>query len=523
VQNFLNKLGLLILLGLAVLTGGFLFFEDRMSTLADLIGWNKTVENIDNSGQVLKIAYLFKPADLNPFSGDPAVQTRLLDVYENLVQVDRDLNLKPGLAVAYGLKNGNQWDFELRQGVKFQNGQEMQADDVIYSYQKAREINDPSFADLFADIERMEKLNDYSVRFVASQTDPLFLNKLSKLPIIPRDFTDFSHPVGTGPYKVDDATDLNNIYYLRNENYWGKKPYYQKVKVEAMPVKNERLDALLNGEIDLLVNVPPDAVNQIKSAGLQVELMPSLEVGFAIFNFNDDLLKNRALRQAIAQALNKTSFLDLAKGYAKTVNQFVSNGVFGYNPDIKGIEYDQDAAKTEITKEISGFENLKLKFSFPQNLKLLGQYFKEQLQLVGIDLELNPLSDQDLQTQLQSGNLQFYYLGWRSDLGDALPFLKSVVDARGENAQDGLYNGANYNNDKVTQLIRDSETDFNLQERLKKMQEVMKIIVEDDILGVPLFETESIFAMSARLEFKPRFDSLVYPSSISLKETNKPT
>lgn len=512
-KNISGKLGIVIL-GLAVVvSGAALFFEDQFSALASFLSHDDYV-NVDESGKILKIAYLFPPNDLNPFSADISTQKRLLDVYEPLVRADNNLNIKPVLAISYGIQDENTWEIYLRPGVKFHDGSNFDVQDVIYSFNLAKDNVGGVADELLAVIESYEAVGESGLLLKTVKPDPLLLNKLSKLLIVPEGFTDFEEPVGTGSYILKDTNDLSDLGYERNINYWGAPAYFSKVRVFAIPDKVSRVELLLDGEIDFLVDVPPDSVENIKEKGLSVEMMPSLEVGFVMFNFRNKTFAQKTVRMAVAKALNKESFLDLAFGYAKTVNQFVSNGVFGYNPDLSGYTYDREAAEDDLL-DISdgGFQKIRVKFSYPQSLKLLGQYFREQLELVGMQLELAPLSDQELQELLQQQKLTFYYLGWRHESGDALPFLKAVLHSKNAEGY-GMYNGMNYINTEVDDLIEKSETNFNLQERLEDMQMAMKIAVQDDIVGVPLFETQSIFAFDPDLSFTPRVDSLVFPSII---------
>lgn len=502
------------LIAAMLLSGAFLFFEDQLSALVSLLSYDQS-RSIDRTGQTLKLAYLFAPQSLDPYSTDPAALIRLHDVYEGLVAIDENLTIEPALAVSYGLIGDRIWEIKLRQGVTFHDGTQLEAGDIIYSFDQAKTHSTGPVADLMASVESYEQIDAKTVKIATKLPDPLFLNKLAKMPVIPSGFSDFSKPIGTGAYMIADATDLSDIAYLRNEAYWGDLPYFEKVEVKAITSKNDRVNNLLNGGIDFLVNVPPDAVVEIEGNGFKVDKIPSLEVGFVMFNVNDRNFSQVSIRRAVAQGLNKDSFLDLAMGYAKTINQFIPNGVFGYNPDLKGFAYNPGEAEKEIGKSVSSFEKLKIKFFYPESLKLLGQYFKEQLILIGLDTELHPLSDQELQEKIQSQELPFYYLGWRNDSGDALPFLKSVLHSR--TSDYGIYNGMAYKNEKVDRLIEKSEINLNLGERLKDMQEVMRIVIDEDVIGVPLFETQSLFAYRSDLIFNLRLDSLVYPSHIRKK------
>lgn len=502
-----EKFGILLLIAIIGLSGAGLFFEDSLTGLVSVLK-QSLVEQVDNSGRVLKIGYLFAPKDLNPWSTDQVVQSRLLDVYEGLVELDENLLIRPALAVSYGLVGDKQWHFHLREGVKFHNDKQLDVDDVIYSLNQAKNLQ-TEFAE---NVEKIEKISASELVINTKKPDPLLLNKLAKIAIVPANYADFSKPIGTGVYRMGDTSNLSDITYQRNANYWSDLAYFQNLEIKAISGKDDRVNALKDGDIDFLANVPPDAANEITDAGFELAKIPSLEVGFVMFNLKDEKMSNKALRLAIAQALNKDSFLDLAYGFAKVIDQFIPNGVFGYNPQIASINFDKEAAEKELAKGFSSFERVKVTFYFPESLKLLGQYFKEQLVQVGIDVELKPVSDQELQENLKKGDMQFYYLGWRHDSGDAISFLSQVVHSPA--AGFGEFNGNGYSNKLVDTLIEKSQINLNQQERLKDMQQVMKLITEDDLIGVPLFETESLFAYNKEMKFIPRVDSLVYPSQI---------
>lgn len=502
-----EKFGILLLTAIIGLSGAALFFEDSLTGLVSVLR-QSLVQQIDNTGQTLKIGYLFAPKDLNPWSTDQVTQSRLLDVYEGLVELDENLLIRPALAVSYGLVGDKEWHFRLRNNVKFHNGKQLEVSDVIYSLEQAKMLQ----TDFAENVEKIEKVDQSELMIFTKRPDPLLLNKLAKIAIVPASFTDFSKPVGTGVYVVADSSDLTDINYQRNANYWSDLAYFPNLEIKSIVGKDDRVNALKDGEIDFLANVPPDAANEIIDAGYQLAKIPSLEVGFVMFNLKDEKMSNKSLRLAIAQALNKDSFLDLAYGFAKVIDQFIPNGVFGYNPQIAGINFDKEAAEKELAKGFSSFERVKVVFYFPESLKLLGQYFKEQLVQVGVDVDLKPVSDLELQENLKKGNMQFYYLGWRHDSGDAISFLSQVIHSPGTGF--GEFNGNGYSNKLVDTLIEKSQVNLNQQERLKDMQQVMKLITEDDLIGVPLFETESLFAYNKEMKFIPRVDSLVYPSQI---------
>jgi peptide/nickel transport system substrate-binding protein len=511
VKWILNILGVLILLLLVAVSGALLFFEDEARISVNLLVENQEKAEKNNQ-ETLKIAYLFGPENLNPFTENLNTKSRLYDVYEPLVTSDRNLVIKPNLAVSYGLEGDKSWEFVMRRGVRFHDGSDLKIEDVIYSLDKAKESKE-----FLNGIEKVEAVGENNLKITLKSPDPLFLAKLSRVFIVKKDFSDFAQPIGTGAYRVVDSSDLNKILYQKFDSYWGEKAYFEYLQIWAVSQKNARIDGLINKEFDFLVNVPPDAVEELVSRGLKLDFIPSLEVGMLMFNLKPGISVNALnVRRAIELGLNKPDFLDISQGYATVLSQFIGSGVFGYNPELISPERDLEIAKQEMRKTIGVFENLKVQFYFPENLNLLGQYLKDQLIQVGIDLDLKPVSETELAERLRRGELGFYYFGWRHDFGDSLPFLRAVMHSKAEGGY-GELNGMNYKNEKVDELIKKSEQNLNVAERLADLQEAMKIVVKDDLVGIPLFETESIFAYQTNLVFQPRLDSAIYPTDVAKK------
>ncbi len=513
---FLKIFGIAILIAVVIGTSSFLFFPDFTVKTYNNLLTTFTQKHVEAS-DVLDIAFLFAPSNLYPFTTNETVRSRLNDIYESLVTTNKDLNIQPDLAIQFGKLDNKTYQFKLRSGVTFQNGKKLNTDDVIYSFKTAQNDKHSELKDLLSDISLIKKTANDTIVITTSKTDPLFLMKVAKVMIVPKNFKNFSAPIGTGPYRMQKTSNLKDISYIRNDNFWGIKPYFKKVKIVSIPSKNKRVQDLINKNIDLLADVPPDAVSELqKNNGLKVKTVPSLEVDSLMFNLHDKNFSKLNLRKAIAEGINKKSLLSLTYNQAKTVNQFISSGVFGFDPNIKGFSYNLKAAQNEYHKTASPFEKLKVNFYFPKNLNLLGGYIKDQLAPVGFDLILHPVSEAKLEDLVKSGKASFYYLGWKNDLADGIFFLKNIVHSK--KGQYGLLNGEGYSNSKMDSLIEKSEHNLNIAQRLKDMQTVMQQVVEKDIIGVPLFETNSIFAYQSNLNFLPRVDSEIYPAQISRKQ-----
>ena len=232
------------------------------------------------------------------------------------------------------------------------------------------------------------------------------------------------------------------------------------------------------------------------------------------FNFNSEFFKDREFRKAVSYLFDYNAFKDLAFSFALSANQFVSSGVLGYNTAISYKGYDVQKARSIIDELFKDrFTRVSLTFDYPANLESIGAYIKNQFKLIGVDVVLNPLNPVELDEKIKSGKSDFYYFGWKSELGDSIDFLKEVVHSRDKNGF-GVYNGMNYSNSKVDELIEKSDFMMDLEVRGKLMQDVMKIIVDDDVIGVPLFESKAIYAFNKSVKLDPRIDGYIFATDV---------
>jgi len=508
-----------------VLLGGYLFFGDKL--LFRFYQGENVRFSARGVDEVLTIGYAFSPTSLDPVAFDKISRNYLVNVYEGLVRTDRDLNIDSSIAVSWGLLDPLTWEFRLRPGVKFHNGKTLSSDDVVYSIELAAKSEESGLKDLLNTIESVEAKDDNIVIIYTRVSDPLLLNKLAVTYIFPSGYSDFQHPVGTGAYRVDSYLD-GVMTLSRNGDYWGQLPVFANVVLKSIPDRRGRIKAIEVGDIQLLADVPPssacsktvdssyyDDCNPIKSDDINIVSIPSLEVSFIVFNFNNDFFSSKKVREALSYAFDKTVFEGIAFGFAKASDQFVSSGVFGFNPDIRAREFDMAKAKSLIddARELS-FKRVRVTFDYPERLSLIGEYVESQFMDLNIDVDLNPLSDLDLHKKIVSGNSDFYFLGWRSELGDASDVFQGLVHSRDTNGLYGFYNGSHMLNKKIDQLIEDSQKNLDEESRLDQLQQVMKIVVDEEFFGVPLFESETIYAVKDSIKFVPRVDSYVFASDI---------
>jgi len=512
IKKNLKRMGFGLYVLALILLGAQLFLGDQIMFFANSFTGTTPAHG---SAETLTIGYAQAPQSLNPTLFDSVTRSRLVNVYEGLVRTDKNLKIEPAVAISWGLIDPTTWEFKLRPHVKFHNGLEVHVDDVVASIEQARNGDGSQLTNLLNSITDVKAVDDSTLRITTKTPDPLLLNKLALTFIFPKDYSTFDQPIGTGPYQFVSMDNSNQLTLKRFDGYWGNEPYYAQVVVKTIADRDDRIDALKKNSIDFLADVPPSSAQGLASDSIGLKTIPSLQVNFLMMNVNQGLFAQKPLREATSYALDRQQFVDIAGGYAHAVDQFVSSGVFGFDPTIKGYDFNMDKAKGDADPIVSqSFDQLNVTLDYAEGNDVIAQYIQQQLKQLGIDVILNPLSGDAFQQKLQSGSSEMYFLGWRSELGDANDFLQSVVHSRDESGLSGEFNGTNYSNKDVDNLIDQSQKDLNVKTRLKSMQDAMKTLVEDDIVGVPLFETQTLFAYKNTLQFEPRVDGYVYAAEI---------
>lgn len=522
----LLKIILLSVLAVGLLSiGVYLFFGNKIIFYLE----NSNIYSHGSANEdkaMLSIGYLLGTDTFDPTSFNVASRQYVVDIYEGLVRTDKDLNIQTGLAISWGVVRDNIWEFRLRPNVMFHDGRKMTADDVVYSIELAQTSGKSELSNLISNIKSVKALSEEKIQIETSNPDPLLLNKLAAVFIVPDQYNDFDNPVGTGPYKLIGHRK-DQISLERFDQYWSVKPVYKNVDLKVIPGRKERVDALEKGDIDILGNVPPNVAcsltkeyakvqgcSSLSSTNIQIKTIPSLEVSFLMLNMKNLLLKDVEIRSAMKQVFDYSVFKDLAFGFTVRANQFVSNGVFGYNPEISDVEYDLEDAKKVFEKKLSKtFDRPLLTFDYPIGLEPIGIYLRDQLREVGVDVVLNAITPAELESKVKSGKSDMYFFGWKSELGDSADFLYSVAHSKDDNGN-GIFNGIGYNNQKVDELTSESRGTMDPAKRIRYLQDAMKIIVDDDVIGIPLFESEIIYAFKNSIEFTPRIDGYIVAAEI---------
>lgn len=433
--------------------------------------------------------------DLSPYNLNLDDLIRTGNLYEGLVAFDRTLKLVPALAVTWGNIDPTTWQFKLRKEVQFHDGTPFDAQSVLKSFEDARASGSGQIKTLLQTIKEITVVDPHTIQIHTTAPDPLILSKLTKF------FISRPNAVGTGAYQFVAWEKGIEFKLTAFPNYWGQRPTYQNASYIVTQNKVQRESDFRDGRTDILVAVPKEqAINLPKD---QVKSSYSLEVNFMMFKLDDPLLKDRAMREAIAAMIDPAKIEDIGNNFVRRVSQFVAPGVFGFNPSIPPVEFDE----AKVPKSLFGEQKMKISMDYLPTYKTLVEYLERQFEEAGFQFKGNPLEADALLERIRKNESQLYILGWQSENGDAGDFLDSFIHSAGE------FNNGRYKNATVDRLIEKSRTELSPDRRLELLQKIIEL-VNDNLIGIPLFESSRLYAVKKGLVWEPRLDGLVLAKDV---------
>ena len=377
-------------------------------------------------------------------------------VYDRLTNFTENQELVPELATSWETDDQQTWIFHLRDDVYFHNGDKFTAQDVINTWQGAKEAPGSLAWDQWLPIEAIDALDEYTVEIVLNAPYSSFAYNMS-LPgaaIINKAARE-ADPVeglwvGTGAYYVSDFVSGNTTTLTRNDNYWGQTPITKVVNFTYVPEVAARTIMQLNDEINVSLSIGPtdnDMFNEDPNFivyGYAANSTVSLT-----FSMLDPITGDLNFRLAVAHALNREEI-----AYATTGNwaRATKDGAFWgdstpyRNTSIPRLEQDLDLAKQYLADSVYNGEEIEL-ISGPDTLTLGAQVIQEQLRVIGINVRVNLTDVATLVGLTQYGDENMQMLHFVS------PFELNPSSARVMLYPGMSANRASYNNPEVNELL----------------------------------------------------------------------
>ncbi|HEY8594908.1 MAG TPA: ABC transporter substrate-binding protein [Devosiaceae bacterium] len=348
----------------------------------------------------LTIGIQLEPPNLDPTTGGAAAAIRSVtyhNIYEGLTRIDQDGVVVPALAKSWDISDdGLVYTFHLEDGVKFHDGTPFSADDVKFSYDRARAPDSVNAQkQLFADIASVDVIDPLTVKVTLSKPNGSFLYNMGwgdAVIVSPKSAaTDATNPIGTGPFKFVQWVQGDRIEMAKNPDYWGTPAKLDKATFKFISDPTAATAAILAGDIDAFQNFPaPEALGQVKADPRFTVTFGSTQ-GETIMSMNEahKPLDDIRVRQAIAHAIDRKAIIDGAMfGYGTPIGTFYPPSSPDYVDLTAQSNYDPDLSRKLLAEAGVKDLTLQMKLPPPPYARNGGQIIAQQLAEVGIKTQI---------------------------------------------------------------------------------------------------------------------------------------
>jgi peptide/nickel transport system substrate-binding protein len=469
-------------------------------------------------------AYRLDPGNVN----DNESYERMDNIFEGLLEYEAGTTeIKPCLATSWETStDGTEIVFKLREGVKFHDGTDFNADAVVFSFARQYDPNHtyhqygewPNWVVFFSCVKEMKKIDDYTVKLILKRPDASIMTLLvtcSVYIVSPANAEKykedaFKYPCGTGPFKFVEWVKDDHITLEANDSYWKGRPQLDQLIFKVIPDPSARLMALEVGEVQgIEYPNPADFARINANKDLVLMSQPGMNIGFMAMNtgygYEDanengvrdpdepwvknpgyfEPLTKKKVRQAINMAIDKQSIVDnLYMGTAIVAKNGMPPFMLGYNDEIEDYPYDLERAK-ELLAEAGypdGFEVtlyvMPVSRAYMFDPPKIGEAIQSYLAAVGIKVNFYQVDWGTYLQETEAGKHQMCLLGITGDTGDTNDFM-SFCYAPNSAAIGTASNVAFYNNEEVQNLISKALETYDKAERAEYYKKVQEIIHED--------------------------------------------
>lgn len=487
----------------------------------------------------LVIAFRGDAARLDPHSRNETTTTTIQrHIYDCLIEFDDNFKPEPALAESWRLIDDLTWEFKLRKGVKFHNGEPFNAAAAKFSLERCKTNKHSQYKYMVPDYTDIVAVDDYTLRLVTKLPTPETLIMLQAVAMVPpkyfqewdeKDWTHLNHnPIGTGAYKFVEWVKDDHIKLVANADWYGGKVDFQEVVIKPVPEDATRVAGLISGEVDVVWGVPiPDIPRIEKNKNTYISRAPSQRAIYIMFDVFTQkggkapemqpgipegapnpfrLLK---VRQAIAHGINIDDIIKyVMEGSAYPASQIISQYAPGFNPNIKRAKYDPELAKKLLAE--AGYPNgFEANFDCPNDRYINDQQVTEaiahQLGKIGLKLKVVATPKAVFFPKMNKHESGMFLAGWGtfSWQGTMNGFFRKTKGSVGRNNRGRFY---------------DPDIEKRIVEAASQMDpeksNQLKYAVAEDIYNtcfvIPLYYQENVIGLNKRVIGKARTDERIF-------------
>lgn len=496
--------------------------------------------------QTIVVALAQAPTSLDPADHRSRyAETVIRNMFDGLVTRDTRSGVHLELAEAMNWLDDTTLEATLHPGVKFHNGQELTADDVVFTFNRIIQENAIEYPEphtsprkgLIAPLLSVEKVDEYTVRFNFSGVWPPAMQLLVHQQIVPKGYLEevgtrgfIEKPIGTGPFRFVEGQLDDQIVMARFADYWGGAPdlppvgpaCVEQAVFRVIPEASTRVAALLAGEVDIIQAVPADLVDRLmQSPDIQVKTAPGTQPKWMEMNVTIAPFDNVKVRQAMNYAVDKDLLIEAVyggravalPGPLSPLNNFVNNALapYPYDPD-RALALLAEAGWSDsnndgiLDKEGRPFV---LTIDTLDEFRSLAEALATVYREIGIDANVRFWEYSVIRPQLQACERQTYLDDWGDSAFDPVGHFEAKWHSIVEGQPYGRGNFSCYSNARVDELIVAGETEAEVARRHAIYDEAQQIVY-DEAPAVFLMLPDEIEAASARVQnWEPASDSRI--------------
>lgn len=460
----------------------------------------KKVEQPQSGGElVLPITQI---DTLNPIAtDDKSVYYFNQLIYDGLIRLDKNLQPHSALAKSWKLSDDQrEWIFELRNDITWHDGKSFSAEDVKFTINAMkRKKNDENQLIYEPYVENIKGVRSIGSHKVAIRIDSPLSNPIETFvfPIIPSHkfkssqqvYEDIKRkPIGTGPYKVKSYDGFKNIHLVINDQYWGKKPYIEKIIGKMVPDKEAALTSVEGDEISVVEATNLDWEKYSENKSLRIYEYITQQYEFLAFNFNKTMIGDKNIRKALAYGIDRPKIIkEVYLGHGTVTDVPISPNSSLYSKEEKKYKKNIQMAKKLLSQshwedrnhdkwleDESGRELSLTLIVNNDNLQRLkvSDMIASQLKEVGIKVNVHPMGWEEYERRILTGQFDVALGGWKFlNPWDIRPLFHSDYQ--------GNTNFTGYSNPKMDQLLDEMLLTESLDLKKEKYKEIQRLFVKD--------------------------------------------
>ncbi|WP_424813661.1 ABC transporter substrate-binding protein [Roseococcus sp. YIM B11640] len=461
-----------------------------------------------------------------------------MHIFDRLVERDGRSRMRPALAESWRAISETEWEFKLRPGVTWHDGRPFTADDVVFTFQRVPNVpNSPGgFGGFLRAISRVEVKDPLTLRIHTSRPHPLLPLDFASVSIISRhagegmtteDYNTGRAAIGTGPYRLVSYRAGDRVELSRHDGYWGGREPWERVNYRMILNDAGRTAALLAGDVDMIEQIPTSDLARLRrEPRLRVTEIASLRTVYMAPDFSRDggtpLITDHAgaplprnpfrdvrVRRALSMAINRDALVErVMEGASVSTAQWLPEGAFGYNPDVRPMPFDPDAAK-RLLAEAGYPEGFRLTVHTPNdrwpNDARLTQAVAQMWTRIGVRVQVEAMPWTAFVPRRARVEFAMQIGAWGSSTGEASNYLVNIVSTHDRQKLTGANNNARFSSAEFDELTARASSTMDDEARDALWRQLTARYAEE-VPMIQLVQLTNTWALRRGLSHEPRMD-----------------